>query len=163
MTATAEPTRAATVMEDALRVAPVNWRHVAAWTAAGLCGATSVLLWLSPGAETTADLVAIKLVLSVALLGGAGVALMARVAPDHSEIEVDTIRREVRLMTGRGRNRTCLARTKFADLGQAEQHGDTVCLWDETGALLAEVCLPDPGARARLAGALQDAGKLEPS
>ncbi len=118
-------------------------------------------LWLVPGSSWAPDLMIIKLgiSLSVGFLGLAfwqsGNALQA------PYIEVDTIRREVRLMRGRKRNKVLLARCRFFELAEAEVEDDVVRLWDHKGEFLAEVEMADKRLQQSLISGLRDAGKLE--
>lgn len=117
-------------------------------------------LWVQPGASWDADVMLIKLGLSLTLgLAGLAVLQAGRAVPPV-EVEIDTIRREVRLMRGKGRARQLVTRTALAELGPAEVQGNMVRLWSGDGALIAEVALTDPAIRRSLTGALRDADKL---
>ena len=117
-------------------------------------------LWVVPGSVWDADILATKFVLTI-LFGVVGLAVlqMGRAQP-LVQVEIDTLRREVRLVRGKGQHRTVVSRTAIADLGPAEQHGTMVRLWARDGSLVAEVAMTDPEARRGLTGALRDAGKL---
>ncbi|WP_415403285.1 hypothetical protein [Tateyamaria sp. SN3-11] len=129
-----------------------------------IVGAALVLaaigLWVQPGALLDADLLLMKFALSL-ILGflGLSVVQMGGSLP-AVEIEIDTVRREVRLVRGKGRARQLVSRTRMADLGRAEQVGTMTRLWAEDGALIAEVALSDAALHTSLTHALQDAGKL---
>ena len=117
-------------------------------------------LWIAPGAGMDADVALFKLGVAVAL-GFAGLAVMqAGRAQPAVAFEIDTLRREVRLVRGNGRNRSVVSRISIADLGPAEVHGQMARLWTVDGALVAEVAMSDPDLRRSLMGALRDAGKL---
>ncbi|MEO9576016.1 MAG: hypothetical protein ABJ263_01880 [Tateyamaria sp.] len=117
-------------------------------------------VWVAPGAGIEPDLALFKLGVSVAL-GFAGLAIMqAGRAQPAVEFEIDTLRREVRLVRGSGRNRSFVSRISIADLGPAEVHGNMARLWTVDGSLVAEVAMSDPDLRRSLMGALRDAGKL---
>jgi len=117
-------------------------------------------LWVMPGMSFDADLALFKLGVSV-VLGFAGLAIMQAGRVRRAiEIEIDTVRREVRLVRGRGRGKALVSRTSIADLGPAEIHGNMARLWTENGALVAEVAMSDPDLRRSLMAALQDAGKI---
>ena len=129
-----------------------------------MAGVTLILaavgLWVVPGSLWDADVVMIKFGLTILFgLGGLCVLQLGRAQP-LVQVEIDTLRREVRLVRGTGRGRTLVRRTAIADLGPAELHGAMVRLWAADGALVAEVAISDPVARRSLTGALRDAGKL---
>lgn len=120
----------------------------------------SVGLWVTPGALWGTDLALIKLGVSL-LMGFAGLAILHAGRTQHTvEVEIDTVRREVRLVRGRGKDRTVVSRTSLFDLGPAEVHGNMIRLWAPDGALVAEVAMTDAGVRSSLTSALRDAGKL---
>lgn len=123
---------------------------------------TAVGLWLAPGSTFDADILLFKLILSlVALLGGLGL-MTASAKPREPEIEIDTIRREVRLVRRmRGIAPIILDTYRFDALARAEFDGTIVKLWDRKGDFLAEVCPTDRTALNSLVGGLQDAGKLD--
>ncbi|MEL6809320.1 MAG: hypothetical protein AAFO97_16215 [Pseudomonadota bacterium] len=117
-------------------------------------------LWIAPGAGFDPDLALFKLGVSIAL-GFVGLAVMqAGRAQRTVEFEIDTLRREVRLVRGSGRARSVVSRISIADLGPAEVHGTMARLWTVDGSLVAEVAMSDPDLRRSLMGALRDAGKL---
>ncbi|WP_299149629.1 hypothetical protein [uncultured Tateyamaria sp.] len=117
-------------------------------------------LWIEPGAIWDADLALFKFALSLAI-GFAGlICLQSARAVVGVEVEIDTVRREVRLVRGSGRARTLVSRTRIRDLGPAEWCGAMVRLWAHDGALVAEVALSDPALRKGLIDALRDEGKL---
>lgn len=117
-------------------------------------------LWFAPGASWEADTALFKLAVSVMLaFGGLGVLHAGRSVP-AVEVEVDTLRREVRLVRGKGRARSLVSRTRMADLGPAEVRGTMVRLWGPDGVLLVELAMTDPTGRYHLISALRDAGKL---
>jgi hypothetical protein len=117
-------------------------------------------LWLQPGASWEADLALIKLGLSL-VMGLAGVAVMqlGRARP-MVQVEIDTTRREVRLVRAQGRARELVSRTRMSDLGHVEMLGGVVRLFDARGALIADVALTDPVTRSSVMSALRDVGKL---
>ncbi len=118
-------------------------------------------IWVAPGASWESDVMLFKLVLSVtALLAGFGL-MHTSSTPSAPEVEIDTIRREVRLLRTAGDGSAeVLQRCAFADLSRAEQRGGHVRLWGQSGALLAEVTLTDRGVLKSLLAGLRDAGKL---
>ncbi len=134
-----------------------------------IVGAALVLaaagLWFSPDHDMTADLALIKLVLSL-VAGLAGVALIQGwSAPDAPEVEIDVVRRRVRLVRrshglGSSSSEDIVHDCSFAELGHVEKHHDTVTLWDAQGNLLAEVAPTDRATLSFLVAGLRDAGKL---
>lgn len=167
MTATSEPS-ADEIMPDIEAVStPVRMLDGARMVSRGLgrlLGTSLILaalgLWLISvdglGPEASLFRLAISLTLGFAGLGlwQAG---GRRLAP---EIEIDMIRREVRLVRIGGNQRVLLARCKFTELARAELEGHLVRIWDSAGNFLAEVELADPVTQRRLLSALKDAGKL---
>ncbi|MGJ8616760.1 MAG: hypothetical protein ACSHWS_07940 [Sulfitobacter sp.] len=130
-----------------------------------LTGAALVLaalgLWMAPGAGWENDVMLFKLILSItAGLAGLGL-LQSSATPKKPEIEIDTIRREVRLVrvVGEGKN-VVLQRCAFSDLARAERDGMHVRLWDSSNTLLAEVSLADRTAMTSLMAGLHAAGKI---
>jgi len=122
--------------------------------------AVAVGLWLEPGAQAHPDLIVIKLGLSL-FLGVAGVMILRiTVASTQPEIEIDTIRREVRIVRQKCGGRAVVSGTAIRDLGMAEEGGMSVKLWLANGTLLADVPTADPKIRARLTNVLRDEGKL---
>ncbi|MEO9895727.1 MAG: hypothetical protein ABJD13_00045 [Paracoccaceae bacterium] len=75
-------------------------------------------------------------------------------------VEVDTIRREIRLMRGFGKARRVAAEYKFKDLAHAERVGNQIRLWDNHGTILADVEMRDPAMLNSLMSGLRDEGKL---
>ncbi|OAN94511.1 hypothetical protein A8B74_02490 [Sulfitobacter geojensis] len=118
-------------------------------------------LWLAPGASWESDVMLFKLILSLtAVIAGLGL-MGASTAPRAPEIQIDTIRREVRLVRRqRGGADQVLQSCGFAKLSRAEQDGNSVFLWDQAGLFLAEVSLTDRKALSSLVAGLRDVGKL---
>ncbi|WP_299730860.1 hypothetical protein [uncultured Tateyamaria sp.] len=117
-------------------------------------------LWITPGAAFDPDLALIKLGVSATLILMGLAIIQAGWARPMVEVEIDTVRREVRLMRGKGRARSLVSRTSIADLGPAEVRGNMARLWTTDGSLVAEVAMSDPDLRRSLMGALRDAGKI---
>jgi hypothetical protein len=129
-------------------------------TAQRLLGASATIaalaLWLFPvGAGGTAEV--LSKVMITLVLGFIGAALWqsGSLAPSP-EIEVDMIRREVRLVRWFGETKSLVTRRRFADLSGAAFEGRNVKLWDEDGELLAELTLPDDGLVASLRRAMEE-------
>lgn len=118
-------------------------------------------LWLAPGSSWESDVMLFKLILSITAIF-AGFGLMSGSArPALPEVEVDTIRREVRLVRrARGAAPVVLEKCGFADLSDAEFDSGIVRLWDRNGVFLAEFCPTDRNVLNSLVAGLQDAGKL---
>jgi hypothetical protein len=119
-------------------------------------------LWLAPGAAWESDVMLFKLILSLtAVIAGLGL-VSSSSTPRAPEVEIDTIRREVRLVRRqRGAAAQVLQSCGFGKLARAEHEGNTVRLWDQAGTFLAEVSLTDRKALSSLVAGLQDAGKLD--
>ncbi|WP_390915107.1 hypothetical protein [Pseudosulfitobacter sp. SM2401] len=120
----------------------------------------AVGLWAMPGADWSGDLLLIKLVLSLMMVLG-GIAMLH--TPNRAktpEIEIDTIRREVRVMRRNEAGDQMLSAHKFADLERAELLGAHMILWAKGDVMLAEVAMSDPNIRRSLTSAMMQAGKL---
>lgn len=132
--------------------------------AQNLGGAALILaalgLWVQPGASWEADLALFKLGLSV-LMGFAGIAVMqlGRARP-MVQVEIDTMRREIRLVRAQGGAKELVSRTGMSDLGDVHLVGGVLSLFDARGILIADVALTDPGTRSSVLAALRGAGKL---
>ncbi|MEP5730965.1 MAG: hypothetical protein ABJL67_16535 [Sulfitobacter sp.] len=118
-------------------------------------------LWLAPGASWDTDILLFKLILSIcAFLAGLGM-LGSSSRPLPPEVEIDTIRREIRLVRRpRGAKPTVLQSCEFSDLAYVEQTDASVRLWDKAGVFLAEVSLSERSAFNSLVAGLRDEGKL---
>ena len=75
-------------------------------------------------------------------------------------VEIDTIRREVRLMRGFGKARRIDGEYKFKDLAHAERMGNQIRLWGNDGTILVDVEMRDPAKMSSLVSGLRDEGKL---
>jgi hypothetical protein len=129
-----------------------------------LSGAALILaaggLWLAPGASWESDVMLIKLALTVfAAMAGIGL-LLASNYERFDEIEIDCIRRELRLVRPGTRGKTVLQRCGFDAIGRAEHEGTVVRLFDPEGGIIAEAALKDRFAMASLLVGLRDVGKL---
>lgn len=121
----------------------------------------AVGLWVAPGSSWESDVMLFKLILSFTGLLAAFGLMNASARPRAPEIEIDTIRREVRLVRREKQERVVLQSSSFGELAHAEFDGANVQLWGADGDFLAEVALSDRKALASLLAGLRDAGKLE--
>ncbi len=133
--------------------------------AQGLAGVllsmAALVLWLAPGAGWESDVMLFKLMLSVVAVIAGLVLMQASARPRAPQLEVDTIRREVRLVrTGRSGRHAVLRRCAFDALSRVEHEGHMLRLWDGDDDLMAEVVLTDRSALQSLVAGLRDAGKL---
>ena len=121
----------------------------------------AVGVWVAPGAASGADVLSFKLILSLAaVLAGLGL-LHASFAPRAPEVEIDTIRRQVRVVRREpGAVPHILQSCSFCQLSAAEFDGNLVRMWDDQNVLLAEVSPKDRTALRSLVAGLQDEGKL---
>lgn len=120
----------------------------------------AVGLWAMPGSDWSGDLLLIKLVLSLMMVLG-GIAMLHTPSTSTApEVEIDTIRREVRVVRRGKDSDDVLSAHKFADLEHAEMQGAHMVLWAKGGVMLAEVAMSDPKIRASLTAAMMQAGKL---
>lgn len=122
----------------------------------------ALFLWVAPGANWEGDLLLFKLILSITSVS-AGLSLMhASAQLDDTLVEIDTVRREVRLIHAeRGQAPLMLERISFADLGRVERDGPEVYLRTADDRLIAVVTLADKQVQASLITGLRDAGKLD--
>ncbi len=117
-------------------------------------------LWLAPGGSWDADVATMKLGLSV-FAAFAGFAVLSGYQSETADlVEVDTIRREIRLVRGKGSDRKLVRRTAVSDLSRAEVNGKMIRMWDANEELVAEVSMSDPAVRNGLMSALRDESKL---
>ena len=121
----------------------------------------AVGMWLAPGASWENDVMLFKLILSLmAILAGVGL-LQASAKPKAVEVEIDTIRREVRLMRPAPDGSFALIEhCAFADLARAERDDTLIRLWGPSNKLLAEVNMSDRAVLHTLVSGLRDTGKL---
>lgn len=124
-------------------------------------GLAALGLWLAPGAGWESDVMLFKLILSLTAVIAGLALLQSSVRPRAPQIEIDTIRREVRLVRpSKSRARAVLQRCAFADLGRVERVGAHLRLWDHEDVFMAEVTMSDRASLNSLVSALCDAGKL---
>ncbi len=163
MTATADFTNTPNPTAEPLRLA--DGGRIVMRGAQRLLGAALALsavgMWFAPGTSAESDVMLFKLIFSLtAVLAGLGL-IHASAAPKMPEIEIDTIRRMIRVVRRQpGAVPTVLQTCSFSELSAAEYDGNQVRLWDETGVMLAEVSLADRTALYSLIAGLRDEGKL---
>ncbi|GGX48143.1 hypothetical protein GCM10007385_14950 [Tateyamaria omphalii] len=145
---------------ESTRIWSLGARGIASRALGAVLVLASLGLWIEPGAQMAIDLLVMKLGVSL-FLGFAGLALMQDMSRGQDpEVQIDTVRREVRIARQRGRRTSVIRRIAIRDLGRAEAVGNVIRLTAANGALLAAVSLPDADAWSSVYGALQDAGKL---
>ncbi len=153
---------------NAPTVAPVrmaNGARMVVRAAQRLIGAALILaalvLWLAPGASWESDVMLFKLILSITGgLAGLGL-LQSSATPKTPEIQIDTIRREVRLVRVLGDDKSVVVqRCAFSELARAERDGTNVRFWDSNDVLLAEVTMTDRAEMKSLMSGLKAAGKI---
>lgn len=119
--------------------------------------AALALLVLPFGADT-ATAVLCKMMVALTL-GFVGAALWQAGAPVATpELEIDMVRREVRLVRWSGSSRQQTATAAFSSVGHAEIVGNRARLWAQDETLIAEVSMPGESATRSLMRALQDEG-----
>lgn len=120
-----------------------------------ICGTALILtapaLWLLPGSAVSADLMLMKLGVTLFFFL-CGLALLMRNHSDaQPEVYFDPIRRELRVLqlNARGRPETILRRS-YDTLGAAHITKRAVELWDVDGSILMRLSLPDAKSRQAL-------------
>jgi len=120
-------------------------------------------LWLQPGALWEADVVLLKIAVSL-VAGLIAIALLQNGRPQPAaKVVIDTVQREVRLVRSTGgvhASSEVISRTPLAEIGRVEKTDKLIRLWTENDDLIAEVALTNPEMRLSLTNALKDAGKL---
>ena len=165
MMTTAEFTNAEAAAARAERVWIVNGGRIVLRATQRLLGAAlaiaAVGLWIAPGASWESDVMLFKLILSLmAFLAALGL-LHASAPSKKPVVQIDTIRREVRVTRpAKEGSATVLERCAFADLSRADRLGNHIRLWGAENTLLADVTLTDRTALKSLIAGLQDTGKL---
>ena len=99
-------------------------------------------LWLWPGSNWAADLIAMKVAVAVALVIMAMILLLKR-AEKAPEVHVDVVRKEVRVIERNGRKKTLQRYFRFSDLADIYVQDHALHLIDTKGAPLAVIAL-DP-------------------
>ncbi|MEP4195363.1 MAG: hypothetical protein ABJL99_06970 [Aliishimia sp.] len=122
----------------------------------------ALFLWLLPvGNGGTAEILC-KLMVTL-VLGFSGAALWQAGTPTPApELEIDLVRREVRLVRWYGETKSLITRRRFSDLRGAKFDGRDVQLWDQNGELLADLTLPDLEAAKSLRTGLEQSNVQMP-
>ena len=122
--------------------------------------AAAIGLWVMPGSSFDSDLLLFKLLLSI-VAGLVAIGLLQSAAPKATPyVEIDTVRREVRLMRNtRSEAAELVQRCPFEDLSKVEREGVHLRMWDAEGVFLAEVAMTEYDVFERLSSALRDSGK----
>lgn len=120
-----------------------------------ICGTALILtapaLWILPGSTVAADLMLMKLGITLFFFL-CGLALLMRNHEDaQPQVFFDPIRRELRVlqMNNRGRPETILRRG-YDTLGAAHITKRSLELWDVDGSILMRLPLPDANSRQAL-------------
>ena len=120
----------------------------------------AVGLWIMPGSNVSSDVMLMKLALSVTA-AGIGISLTHQSKTSKEpEIEIDTVRREVRIVQRSHKGAETLKRMKFSDLDRADVDGSHFTLWGLGDEIIAEVGIKDRRMHRSLKSALLDAGKI---
>ena len=125
-------------------------------------------LWIAPGADLSADVVVMKTGLSILACVMAAMVALSSIKPAQPEIEIDTSRRELRVVRPAAPNflqlsstgqTELLCRWRFSELGRVERVGRTLGFWDHQGQFLADVHVTEQEALDKLVSGLRDAGQ----
>lgn len=113
-------------------------------------------LWIVPGSNNGEALLLFKLVLSISgALAGIGF-LQSSTTPAAPEVEIDTARREIRVVRpDDGLGARVLQSCGFDDLSRIERGGVHLRLWTEEGDFLAQVTFSDDKAVDRVLAQLR--------
>ncbi|MBV1896238.1 MAG: hypothetical protein KUG70_07250 [Rhodobacteraceae bacterium] len=117
-----------------------------------ICGTALILtapaLWLLPGSNVSADLLPIKLGMTLLFFLCGLVLLMRNHSDAQPEVYFDPIRREMRVLqrNDRGRPETILRRS-YDTLGAVQFSKRSLEMWDVDGSVLMRLSLPDEKMR----------------
>ena len=137
--------------------APVVLRGIQKFCGATLGFAGLLLLVFPFGASSTTEIL-LKMMFAL-ILGFSGAALwQAGTSQMEPEMELDMVRREIRMVHVRGTRRNLAMRRKFSDLSGVKMDGAQVQFWDEDNTLLADISIADPATRSSLQRALRGEG-----
>ncbi|GHG79758.1 hypothetical protein [Pseudodonghicola xiamenensis] len=142
------------VRSRALAVAFWPWPVLAAALFRGLGSlmvVTAAAMWFLPGSQTEADLVIMKLGVSLFFLLSGLTVMMIYDAVPRPTVWFDPVRREVRVLApGAGGRPMTVSRRSYESLGRVRFDRRSVALYDMDGRLLLRVGLRDVGQRAAL-------------
>ncbi|MEH6392870.1 MAG: hypothetical protein V7763_14540 [Sulfitobacter sp.] len=117
-------------------------------------------LWLAPGANWNNEVMLMKMALSaISLLVGVWLILSGQ-KPAAPEIQIDTVRREVRLVRpGPLGADLLLQKCRFSDLSKVKREDRVLRFWDEKGDFIADVYIGHQSVMDVLISGLLDSGQ----
>jgi len=117
-------------------------------------------LWLAPGANWNNEVMLMKMALSaISLLVGVWLILSGQ-KPAAPEIQIDTVRREVRLVRpGPLGADLLLQKCRFSDLSKVKREDRVLMFWDEKGDFIADVYIGHQSVMDVLISGLLDSGQ----
>lgn len=117
-------------------------------------------LWLMPGASFSSEVMLFKMALSILALMAGFWLVLAGQKPAMPEIEIDTVRRELRMTrSGPLGAQLVLERVGFAELSKIERRGPAFSFWDQSGRFIVDIQISDRRMLETLLSALRDSGK----
>ncbi len=118
-------------------------------------------LWLAPGANWSNEIMLMKMALSaISLLVGVWLMLSGQ-KPATPEIQIDTVRREVRLVRpGPLGADLLLQKCRFSDLSKVKREDRVLMFWDEKGNFIADVYVGQKNVMDALISGLLDSGQV---
>lgn len=120
----------------------------------------AMVVWVAPGGLEAAELVLMKLGVSLASATCGLMLLHSAQNARAPEVEIDVARQHLRFVRYRRGRRVVLHACAFDALGPAQISATTVTLYDRAGHMLAEVAPTDRAVLRALKKALRAAGKL---
>ncbi|MGR3604863.1 hypothetical protein [Sulfitobacter sp.] len=117
-------------------------------------------LWLAPGANWNNEVMLMKMALSaISLLVGVWLILSGQ-KPAAPEIQIDTVRRVVRLVRpGPLGADLLLQKCRFSDLSKVKREDRVLRFWDEKGDFIADVYIGHQSVMDVLISGLLDSGQ----
>ena len=117
-------------------------------------------LWLAPGANWNNEVMLMKMALSaISLLVGVWLILSGQ-KPAAPEIQIDTVRRVVRLVRpGPLGADLLLQKCRFSDLSKVKREDRVLMFWDEKGDFIADVYIGHQSVMDVLISGLLDSGQ----
>jgi len=117
-------------------------------------------LWLAPGANWNNEVMLMKMALSaISLLVGVWLILSGQ-KPAAPEIQIDTVRRVVRLVRpGPLGADLLLQKCRFSDLSKVKREDRVLRFWDEKGDFIADVYIGHQSVMDILISGLLDSGQ----